>query len=159
MEAFAKQLNIVFSLKDLVRLHYFLEIEVQRNNIGVYLKQSKYIRDLLKRFNLEKVIACPTPMVSGRQFTIEGEPVKDATLFRQAMGALQYLTNTRPDIAFFLSKLSQYMISPTMEQWQGIKRFFRYLQGTIDHCLYIKPSTDQDITCFFICRLGNKHGR
>lgn len=40
------------------------------------------------------------------------------------------------------------MSSPTMEHWQGIKRIFRYLQGTIDHCLHIKPSTDLDITGF-----------
>lgn len=138
----------MFSLKDLGQLHYFLGIEVQRNSSGLYLKQSKYIRDLLKRFNFEKVTACPTPMVSGRQFTIEGEPMKDATLFRQAMGALQYLTNIRPDIAFFVNKLSQYMSSPTMEHWQCIKRIFRYLQGTIDHCLHIKPSTGLDITWF-----------
>jgi hypothetical protein len=110
------------------------------------MKQSKYIKDLLRKFKMENVTACPTPMVTGRQFTIEGEPMTDPTLFRQAMGALQYLINTRPDIAFSVNKLSQYMCSPTLEHWQGIKRIFRYLKGTIDHCLHIKPSTDLDIT-------------
>jgi histone deacetylase 1/2 len=146
LEAFIKQLNIVFSLKDLGQLHYFLGIEVQRDASGLYMKQSKYIKDLLRKFKMENVTACPTPMVTGRQFTIEGEPMTDPTLFRQAMGALQYLINTRPDIAFSVNKLSQYMCSPTLEHWQGIKRIFRYLKGTIDHCLHIKPSTDLDIT-------------
>lgn len=55
MEAFIKQLNIVFSLKNLGHLHYFLGIEVQRDASGMYLKQSKYIGDLLRKFKMEIV--------------------------------------------------------------------------------------------------------
>ncbi|PNY02796.1 copia protein (gag-int-pol protein), partial [Trifolium pratense] len=148
LETFIKQLNTVFSLKDLGHLHYFLGIEVQRNASGMYLKQSKYIGDLLKKFKMEKASACPTPMITGRQFTNEGEPMAEPTMYRQAIGALQYLTNTRPDIAFAVNKLSQYMSSPTTDHWQGIKRILRYLQGTINFCLHIKPSTDLDIAGF-----------
>ncbi|PNY11875.1 hypothetical protein L195_g008495 [Trifolium pratense] len=148
LEAFIKQLNAVFSLKDLRKLHYFLGIEVHRDASGMYLKQSKYISDLLKKFHMEKASSCPTPMVTGKQFTVEGEKMKDPTVFRQAIGGLQYLTHTRPDIAFSINKLSQYMSSPTVDHWQGIKRILRYLQGTINHCLHIKPSTDLDIAGF-----------
>lgn len=148
LEAFIKKLNAVFSLKDLGQLHYFLGIEVQRDAGGLYLKQSRYISDLLKKFNMEKSSPCSTPMVTGRQFTIEGEPMVEPTMYRQAIGALQYLTNTRPDIAFSVNKLSQYMSSPTTEHWQGIKRIMRYLQGTTNYCLHIKPSTDLDINGF-----------
>jgi histone deacetylase 1/2 len=148
LQAFVKQLNDVFSLKDLGHLHYFLGIEVQRDASGMYLKQSKYIGDLLKKFNMDNASPCPTPMITGRQFTVEGEKLKDPTVFRQAIGGLQYLTHTRPDIAFSVNKLSQYMSSPTIDHWQGIKRILRYLQGTINYCLHIKPSTDLDITGF-----------
>jgi histone deacetylase 1/2 len=54
LDAFIKQLNVVFSLKDLGQLHYFLGIEVQRDAGGLYLKQSRYINDLLKKFKMEK---------------------------------------------------------------------------------------------------------
>jgi histone deacetylase 1/2 len=148
LEAFISQLNLVFSLKDLGNLHYFLGIEVHRDSSGMYLKQTKYIRDLLKKFNMENASSCPTPMVTGRQFTIEGEPMSNPTLYRQAIGALQYLTNTRPDIAFAVNKLSQYMGSPTTDHWQGIKRILRYLHGTTNLGLHIKPSTDLDIAGF-----------
>lgn len=148
LQAFIKQLNDVFSLKDLGRLHYFLGIEVQRDASGMYLKQSKYIGDLLKKFKMENASPCPTPMITGRHFTVEGEKLKDPTVFRQAIGGLQYLTHTRPDIAFSVNKLSQYMSSPTTDHWQGIKRILRYLQGTINYCMHIKPSTDLDITGF-----------
>jgi histone deacetylase 1/2 len=148
LETFITQLNTAFSLKDLGHLHYFLGIEVHRDAGGMYLKQTKYIRDLLKKFNMEKSSTCPTPMVTGKQFVAEGEPMANPTLYRQAIGALQYLTNTRPDIAFSVNKLSQYMSLPTTDHWQGIKRILRYLHGTTNLCLHIKPSTDLDITGF-----------
>ncbi|PNX88392.1 hypothetical protein L195_g044495 [Trifolium pratense] len=135
LQAFIKQLNDVFSLKDLGLLHYFLGIEVQRDVGGMYLKQSKYISDLLKKFKMDNCSPCPTPMITGRQFTVAGEKLQDPTVFRQAIGGLQYLTHTRPDIAFSVNKLSQYMSSPTIDHWQGIKRILRYLQGTINYLL------------------------
>ncbi|WVY95774.1 hypothetical protein V8G54_027925 [Vigna mungo] len=148
LESFIKQLNVVFSLKDLGPLHYFLGIEVQRDAFGMYLKQSKYIGDILRKFKMENASSCPTPVVTGKQFTVEGEKLKDPTVFRLTIGALQYLTNTRLDITFSVNKLSQFMSSPIIDHWQGIKRILRYLQGTIQHCLHIKPSTDLDLTGF-----------
>jgi len=109
------QSNIAFSFKDLGLLHYFLGIEVHRDAGGMYLKQTKYIRDIIKKFNREKASYCPTPMVTGKKFTTKGELIANPTLYKQAIGALQYLTNTRPDITFFVNKLNQYMSSPTID--------------------------------------------
>jgi hypothetical protein len=67
-QAFVKQLNDAFSLKDLGHLHYFLGIEVQRDAGGMCLKQFKYIDDLLKTFKMDNVSQCPTPMITSRQF-------------------------------------------------------------------------------------------
>ena len=55
LETFITQLKIGFSLKDLSLLHYFLVIKVHRDTSGMYLKQTKYIRDLLKKFNMKKL--------------------------------------------------------------------------------------------------------
>lgn len=147
LKDFIKQLNLVFALKDLGRLHYFLGIEVHRDSSGMYLKQAKYISDLLK-FKMEHASPCPTPMVTGRHFIAGGEPMKNATTFRQAIGALQYLTNTRPDISYSVNKLSQYMSAPCVEHWHGIKRILRYLRGTMNYSLHIKPSADLDLNGF-----------
>nr|KYP50444.1 Retrovirus-related Pol polyprotein from transposon TNT 1-94 [Cajanus cajan] len=148
LSSFIKQLNIMFALKDLGSLHYFLGVEACRDASGLYLKQTKYVLDLLKKFNLEHVSSCPTPMVTGRSLSEEAELMKNPTLYRRAIGVLQYLTNTRPDIAYSVNRLSQYMQAPTTIHWQSVKRVFRYLKGTMNHCLHIKPSVDLDITGF-----------
>lgn len=70
---------------------------------------------MLRKFNMDKSSTCPTPMVTGRKSNVEGEPMSNPNLYRQAIGALQYLTTTRPDIAFAINKLSQYTSSPTMD--------------------------------------------
>ncbi|WVZ10373.1 hypothetical protein V8G54_014903 [Vigna mungo] len=111
----------------------------------MYLRQTKYIKYILKKFNMETVYACPTSMVSGRLFTTKGEPMTNATLYRKAIGALQYLTNTRSYIVFAANKLNQFMSTPTMDYWLGIKTILRYLQGIMNLCFHIKPSNDLDI--------------
>lgn len=113
LKSFITQLNVMFALKDLGSLHYFLGVEVCRDEGGLYLKQTKYIFDLLRKFNMENVTSCPTPMVTGRSLSEEAELMKNPTIYKRAIGALQYLTNTRPDISYAVNRLSQYMQAPT----------------------------------------------
>ncbi|KAF7835572.1 Copia protein [Senna tora] len=140
LKEFVRRLNSTFALKDLGSLYYFLGFEVQRDASGIYLNQSKYILDLLKKFKMADCAMAPTPMVTGRKFTSgKGKLIEDPYLYRRAMGSLQYLTNTRPDIAFAVSKLSQFLAQPTKTHFQGVKRF-RYLKGTSELSLHFKPS-------------------
>ncbi|KAL5567292.1 hypothetical protein UlMin_030456 [Ulmus minor] len=126
LNQFISKLNKSFALKDLGDLHYFLGIEVYRDEIGMYLTQSKYIEDLLKKINLEHLKPCPTPMAVGKPISkLDGEPMSNPFVYRSAVGALQYLTNTRPDIAFAVNKLSQFMQKPSKVHWNAIKRVLR----------------------------------
>ncbi|WVZ20706.1 hypothetical protein V8G54_008028 [Vigna mungo] len=102
-------MNSDFSLKDLGHIHYIFGIEVQKNDSGTSLSQTKYIKDILTKFNMHTIFAYLTPMMVCRQFTTEGKPMTNGNLYRQAIAVLQYLTNTRPYIAFVVSKRSQYM--------------------------------------------------
>ncbi|KAF7831623.1 Copia protein [Senna tora] len=137
---FIAKLNIMFSLKDLGSAYYFLGIEISRNSSGLHLCQSKYTLDILRKFNMLDCAPVPTPMVTGRHFSKnEGEPMKDPTLYRQVIGSLQYLTNTRPDIAFAVNKLSQFLSQPTDLHFQGVKRILRYLKGSYQYGIVLKP--------------------
>ena len=70
------------------------------------------------------------------------------TLYRSVIGALQYLTLTRPGISYSVNKLSQFMQSPTMMDWQAVKRVLRYLKGTLDYGIHLKPSTSLGLTAY-----------
>jgi hypothetical protein len=56
----------------------------------------------------------------------------DATLYRQIIGLLMYLTNTRPDICFVVNTLSQYLVEPRRVHLVATKHVMRYLKGTLD---------------------------
>ena len=72
----------------------------------------------------------------------------DPTLYRQVVGALQYLALTRPDIAMAVNKTAQFMHSPSVHHWQAVKRILRYLRGTIDHGIVLKQSNFASIIAF-----------
>ncbi|PNX67794.1 histone deacetylase, partial [Trifolium pratense] len=96
------KLNAEFALKQLGALDYFLGIEVfHLANGALLLSQAKYIRDLLAKANMDTAHGMPTPMVSSLKLSKVGSvPVEDPTLFRSIVGALQYATLTRPEIAY-----------------------------------------------------------
>ncbi|KAK4268343.1 hypothetical protein QN277_025013 [Acacia crassicarpa] len=140
VQKFIVQLNNVFSLKDLGPLYYFLGLEIYRDSLGMCINQTKYILDLLKRFNMYDSAPVPTLMVTGRQFHAnEGKFMTDPSLYRRAIGSLQYLTTSWPDIAYSVNKLSQFLSKPTEVHFQGFKRILRYLKGTHLYGLHIKP--------------------
>ena len=60
----------------------------------------------------------------------------DATLYRQIIGSLMYLTNTRLDICFVVNTLSQYLVEPRHVHLVAAKHVMRYLKGTLDYGLY-----------------------
>ena len=138
---FIAQLGSLFSMKDLGPLNFFLGMEVTRTPIAMYLSQSKYIMDLLRRTKMTDCKPSSTPAPAGRRLSLhEGEPLSDVTEFRSTVGALQYLIFTRPDIAFAVNQVCQYMHSPTTTHWAAVKRILRYLKATHDHGLVYTAS-------------------
>ena len=76
----------------------------------------------------------PTPLSSSEKLSaFEGEPLKEeeSTRYRSAVGALQYLTLTRPDISFAVNKVCQYLHARTTAYWTTVKRIVRYAKHTM----------------------------
>lgn len=104
--------------------------------------QCKYTKDLLTQHNMQNAKAVSTPMVSSLKLTINsGTSLSDGTKYRKLVGSLQYLPFTRPDIAYAVNKLSQFMHRPTEDHWQAVKRVLRYLAGIQTHGLFISRSS------------------
>ena len=137
------QLSSHFALRDLGDISYFLGIEVTRLSHALHLNQQRYIHQLLERANLHEAKSASTPGALGKLLSaVDGEPLSalDATHYRSLVGALQYITLTRPEISFAVNRACQYMARPTTSHLQAAKRILRYLKGTATHGISIHAS-------------------
>ena len=99
-------LSHTFELKDLGALSYFLGIQIIPTRCGLTLCQSKYASDILHRFNMENAKPTKSPCCQSTCLTpYEGSLLPDPTNYRRMVGALQYLTFTRPDLSFSVHQL------------------------------------------------------
>jgi transposase InsO family protein len=131
---FKKKMMNIFEMTDLGEISYFLGIEFQSTSDGVLLSQKKYASDILKRFNLQHCNSAQTPAEARLWLDKDAdEPEVDATEFRQMVGALRYLCNTRPDIAFSVGLISRVMDRPRTSHLAAAKRILRYVKGTMTY--------------------------
>jgi len=146
-----KDLSAEFALKDLGDLHYFLGIEVKKHDNGLHLSQEKYATDLVKKAGLQGCKPSPTPLSSSEKLSLtEGQPLgqDDSTRYRSLVGALQYLTLTRPDISFAVNKVCQFLHAPTTVHWTAAKRIVRYVKNTLNIGLNFSKSSSTLLSAF-----------
>ncbi|VVA41216.1 PREDICTED: Retrovirus-related Pol poly from transposon, partial [Prunus dulcis] len=129
-----------FDMKDLGQLTYFLGLQISYQSAGLFVSQTKYIKELLERVDLQDSKPCPTPCLPyHRLLKDDGKPYSHPEQYRSIVGALQYLTFTRPDIAFSVNQACQFMHNPMESHVVAVKRILRYLKGTIDFGIWFKP--------------------
>jgi hypothetical protein len=87
-------------MKDLGPLQHFLGITVTRSATGMLLSQRQYTLKILERADMTSYKTCATPADTQTKLSSSSELVSDPTLYRNLVGALQYLTFTRPDITY-----------------------------------------------------------
>jgi hypothetical protein len=151
IDALLLDLQRDFALKDLGPLHFFLGVQVTPVSDGILLSQEKYTQDLLTRADMLNCKAAATPLSTSKKLSgQQGEPLaaEDATKYRSIVGALQYLTLTRPDIAFAVNKVCQYLHSPTSSHWTAVKWILRYLKHTMGIGLNIRKSSSTLVSAF-----------
>ena len=121
-----------FEMKDLGPLNYFLGLEVSSSSDGYYLTQAKYTSNLISLANITNSKIVDTPIEYNRCLNShDGKSLSDATLYRQLVGSLIYLTITRPDISYAVHVVSQFMAAPRYPHYVVVLRILRYLKGII----------------------------
>ena len=133
------KLAVEFEMKDLGMMHYFLGMEVWQSAYGIFLGQRNYAGEILNRFGMMDCKAMATPMASNLKLLSDASSESvDVTMYRQLIGSLMYLTNTRPDICFVVNTLSQFLTDPRNVHLIVAKHILRYLRGTVDYRLKYK---------------------
>jgi hypothetical protein len=125
-----------FEMSDIGLMHYFLGMEVWQEEGHIFLGQGKYATNILSRFQMEDCRPMSTPMITNwKKLSASDSQLVDAIVYRQLIGSLMYLVNTRPDICFAVNTLSQYMVEPRSVHMVGAKHVLRYVAGTVDYGL------------------------
>jgi len=134
-------LSLEFKLCDLGTVHYFLGIEVHSIGMGLMLRQHKYTLDILTQSGMISCKPVDTPISTSKTIILPDPLFSNATCFHQIMGALQYLTFTRPNICFTFYRVCQFMYATTDSHWAIVKHILRYFKGRTTHDLHITRSS------------------
>jgi hypothetical protein len=136
-------------MKDLGPLSYFLGLEVSSSSDSYYLTQAKYTSDLISRAGITDSKIVDTPIEYNNCLnTYDGEPLLDATLYRQLVRSLVYLTVTRPDIFYAVHIVSQFMAAPRSLHYAAVLRILRYLKGTLSHGLHFSSQSSLTLQAY-----------
>ena len=136
-------------MKDLGELHHFLGMHVQRSGSGLLLSQRQYMMEILQRAGMSDSKPCAMPVDTNPKLSADGGvPVSDPTDFRSLAGALQYLTFTRPAIAYAVQQVCLHMHDPREPHLAALKWILRYVRGTLHLGLLLRPSAQSDLVVY-----------
>nr|GFB14715.1 putative ribonuclease H-like domain-containing protein [Tanacetum cinerariifolium] len=119
-----------FEMSAMGELTFFLGLQVKQLPDGIFISQDKYVKDMLKKFDMESVRTATTPYeIPKHKSKDEPDDAVNVHLFRSMIGSLMYLTASRPDIMFALSACSRHQVTPMTSHLNAVKKIFKYLKG------------------------------
>jgi hypothetical protein len=137
LDAFRSAMENEFEVTNLGLMKYFLGIEVDQSNHGIFISQQKYVVDVLEKFKMEKCKPADTPISLGNKLSKEDlGSIISSTLYKQLIGSLMYLTTTIPNITYATSYISRFMENPKHSHWKVGKRILKYIAGTTTYGLW-----------------------
>ncbi|XP_057981296.1 uncharacterized mitochondrial protein AtMg00810-like [Malania oleifera] len=148
-----RSLDDQFKIKDLGKLKYFLGIEVARTARGIHLHQCKHALDILKDSGTVGSTPARIPLDQNiRMSKEEGELLPEPALYRRLIGRLLYLTITRPELAYSVQMLSQFMKNPRVPHLQAAHKVLRFIKGSpgqglfylVDSEIHLRGFSDSD---------------
>ncbi|XP_028965083.1 uncharacterized mitochondrial protein AtMg00810-like [Malus domestica] len=148
INALKSSLHQQFAIKDLGILKYFLGIKMATSSKGLFFNQMRYVLDLLDEVGMLNCKPASTPLVSRLQVDAPSEPLPNLRVYQRVVGKLIDLTITRPDIAYSVSFVSQFIHSPSMIHWESVKRILRYLKGSIGRGLLMQKHGSNHIMAY-----------
>lgn len=131
IQSLKSHLHRIFSIKDLGKLHYFLGLEVTHLSDGIALTQKKFTKELLRDCGITEFQKVVTPLPLHLKLHNNSSPLyNNRTEYRCLVGKLNFRTHTRPDLAFTVQALSQYMQNPNEAHYQALQHTLHYIANT-----------------------------
>ncbi|GJT70797.1 retrovirus-related pol polyprotein from transposon TNT 1-94 [Tanacetum coccineum] len=133
LKRFANLMKNNFEMSMMGKLKFFLRLQVHQSPRGIFISQSQYAIELLKKHGLDECVSMSTPMTTERlNAVLQGTPT-DQTTYRRMIGGLMYLTASRPDIAFATFVCARYQARPTVKHLKEDSRFELIAYLDADH--------------------------
>nr|KYP50092.1 hypothetical protein KK1_028166 [Cajanus cajan] len=117
-------------MKDLGKLKYFLGIEIAYSKNGIFISQRKYVLDLLKETGKLGCRTSTVPIEQNHKIGSEESAPVEKAQYQRLVGKLIYLSHTRPDIAYAVSVVSQFMHDPRERYMQAVDKILQYLKSS-----------------------------
>nr|GEU48183.1 hypothetical protein [Tanacetum cinerariifolium] len=131
------------------KILFFLGLQISQSPRGIFINQSKYALELLKKYGFESCDPVDTPMVEKSKLGEDREgKVVDPSHYRGMIGTLLYLTASRPNLQFAICMCARYQARPTEKHVHAVKRIFRYLRGTVNRVLWYPKDSFLALTAF-----------
>ncbi|GJV38668.1 retrovirus-related pol polyprotein from transposon TNT 1-94 [Tanacetum coccineum] len=148
-DIFSKEMSSKFQMSMMGQMSFFLGLQVSQSPRCIFINQSKYALETLKKYGMDSCEPVDTPMVDRSK--LDEDPLGilvDQNQFRSMVGSLMYLTARRPDLVFVVCMCARYQAKPTKNHLEAIKRVFRYLKGTINMGLWYPKDTAMALTAY-----------
>ncbi|KAK2382486.1 putative mitochondrial protein [Trifolium repens] len=147
VKQFVHQMQSEFEMSLVGELTYFLGLQVKKMEDTIFISQSKYAKNIVKKFGIESATHKRTPAVTHIKLTKDEKGVSvDQSLYRSIIGSLLYLTASRPDISFAVGVCARYQAEPRMSHLAQVKRILKYVNGTSDYGIMYSHGEDSRLT-------------
>nr|GEX62498.1 hypothetical protein [Tanacetum cinerariifolium] len=137
-----------FEMSMMGELKLFLGIQIHQSPRGILINQAKYAQEILKKHGMTSCDTVGTPMATKHLDADLSGTLVDQVKYRSMVGALMYLTASRPDIMHATCYCARYQAKPTEKHLTAVKRIFWYLKDTIHIGLCYPKDTDFNLTAF-----------
>nr|GEU41619.1 retrovirus-related Pol polyprotein from transposon TNT 1-94 [Tanacetum cinerariifolium] len=138
-----------FEMAMIGEMTFFLGLHVNQSPSGIFINQSNYVNEILKKYGLNTCDIISTLMDIKDKLDLDQirTPV-DVTKYRSMIGALMYLTSSRPDIVHDTCVCARYQAHPTEKHLKEVKRIFCYFWGTVNMGLWYSKDSGFELTGF-----------
>ncbi|GJX26361.1 retrovirus-related pol polyprotein from transposon TNT 1-94, partial [Tanacetum coccineum] len=148
-DLFAKIMCSKFKMSMMGKISFFLGLQIFQNPRGIFINQSKYALESLKKYGFDSCDPVDTPMVEKSKLDEDKEwKAVDPSHYRGIIGTLLYLTAFRPDLQFAICMCARYQARPTDKHLHAIKKIFRYLKVTVNRGLWYSKDSSIALTAF-----------